>query len=144
MHIPRAIDFKMFRHIADKVGAYLLVDMVHYSGLIVCNVLVPSLFFFAYADFVTSTTHKTLRGSEAEPYHGTILTTQKKKKINSAIFPGTQGGPLMNIIVQRHRYPSKQTRMISRIIPSEVVANAQAMARVFKESGYKLLTDGTG
>ena len=135
---PRAIDFKMFRHIADKVGAYLLVDMAHYSGLVAGNAYPSPV---PYADFVTSTTHKTLRG----PRGGIILWNNPDytKKINSAIFPGTQGGPLMNIIAAKAQAFIEANTDDFKDYSAKVVANAQAMARVFKESGYKLLTDGT-
>ena len=135
---PRAIDFKMFRHIADKVGAYLLVDMAHYSGLIAGNAYPSPV---PYADFVTSTTHKTLRG----PRGGIILWNNPDytKKINSAIFPGTQGGPLMNIIAAKAQAFIEANTDDFKDYSAKVVANAQAMARVFKESGYKLLTGGT-
>ena len=135
---PRAIDFKMFRHIADKVGAYLLVDMAHYSGLIAGNAYPSPV---PYADFVTSTTHKTLRG----PRGGIILWNNPDytKKINSAIFPGTQGGPLMNIIAAKAQAFIEANTDDFKDYSAKVVANAQAMARVFKESGSKLLTDGT-
>ena len=135
---PRAIDFKMFRHIADKVGAYLMVDMAHYSGLIAGNAYPSPV---PYADFVTSTTHKTLRG----PRGGIILWNNPDytKKINSAIFPGTQGGPLMNIIAAKAQAFIEANTDDFKDYSAKVVANAQAMARVFKESGYKLLTDGT-
>ena len=135
---PRAIDFKMFREIADAVGAYLLVDMAHYSGLIAGNAYPSPV---PYADFVTSTTHKTLRG----PRGGIILWNNPDytKKINSAIFPGTQGGPLMNIIAAKAQAFIEANTDDFKDYSAKVVANAQAMARVFKESGYKLLTDGT-
>ena len=135
---PRAIDFAMFRHIADKVKAYLLVDMAHYSGLIAGNAYPSPV---PYADFVTSTTHKTLRG----PRGGIILWNNPDytKKINSAIFPGTQGGPLMNIIAAKAQAFIEANTDDFKDYSAKVVANAQAMARVFKESGYKLLTDGT-
>ena len=135
---PRAIDFAMFRHIADKVNAYLLVDMAHYSGLIAGNAYPSPV---PYADFVTSTTHKTLRG----PRGGIILWNNPDytKKINSAIFPGTQGGPLMNIIAAKAQAFIEANTDDFKDYSAKVVANAQAMARVFKESGYKLLTDGT-
>lgn len=135
---PRAIDFAMFRHIADKVKAYLLVDMAHYSGLIAGNAYPSPV---PYADFVTSTTHKTLRG----PRGGIILWNNPDytKKINSAIFPGTQGGPLMNIIAAKAQAFIEANTDEFKDYSAKVVANAQAMARVFKESGYKLLTDGT-
>ena len=135
---PRAIDFKMFRHIADKVKAYLLVDMAHYSGLIAGDAYPSPI---PYADFVTSTTHKTLRG----PRGGIILWNNPDytKKINSAIFPGTQGGPLMNIIAAKAQAFIEANTDEFKQYSKQVVANAQAMARVFKDEGYKLLTDGT-
>jgi len=135
---PRAIDFKMFRHIADKVKAYLLVDMAHYSGLIAGDAYPSPV---PYADFVTSTTHKTLRG----PRGGIILWNNPDytKKINSAIFPGTQGGPLMNIIAAKAQAFIEANTDEFKQYSKQVVANAQAMAKVFKDEGYKLLTDGT-
>ena len=135
---PRAIDFAMFREIADAVGAYLLVDMAHYSGLIAGNAYPSPL---PYADFVTSTTHKTLRG----PRGGIILWNNDaySKKINSAIFPGTQGGPLMNIIAAKAQaFIEANTDEFTKY-SHKVVDNARAMAQVFKENGFKLLTDGT-
>ena len=135
---PRRIDFERFREIADLVGAYLLVDMAHYSGLIAgkqYNSPVP------HADFVTSTTHKTLRG----PRGGIILWNNPdySKKINSAIFPGTQGGPLMNIIAAKaqafHEANNKEFGDYAR----RVVNNAEAMCEVFIRNGLKVLTDGT-
>ena len=135
---PRAIDFAMFREIADAVGAYLLVDMAHYSGLI-AGCAYPSP--LPYADFVTSTTHKTLRG----PRGGIILWNNDaySKKINSAIFPGTQGGPLMNIIAAKAQaFIEANTDEFTKY-SHKVVDNARAMAKVFKENGFKLLTDGT-
>ena len=135
---PRAIDFKMFRHIADKVKAYLLVDMAHYSGLIAGDAYPSPV---PYADFVTSTTHKTLRG----PRGGIILWNNPDytKKINGAIFPGTQGGPLMNIIAAKAQAFIEANTNEFKQYSKQVVSNAQAMAKVFKDEGYKLLTDGT-
>ena len=135
---PRAIDFKMFREIADAVGAYLLVDMAHYSGLIAGNAYPSPV---PYADFVTSTTHKTLRG----PRGGIILWNNPDytKKINSAIFPGTQGGPLMNIIAAKAQAFIEANTNEFKEYSQKVVVNARAMAKVFKDSGFKLLTDGT-
>ena len=135
---PRAIDFKMFRHIADKVGAYLLVDMAHYSGLIAGNAYPSPV---PYADFVTSTTHKTLRG----PRGGIILWNNPDytKKINSAIFPGTQGGPLMNIIAAKAQAFIEANTDEIKEYSQQVVKNAQAMALSLKQYGMKLLTDGT-
>ena len=135
---PRAIDFQMFREIADAVGAYLLVDMAHYSGLIAGNAYPSPL---PYADFVTSTTHKTLRG----PRGGIILWNNPEytKKINSAIFPGTQGGPLMNIIAAKAQAFIEANTDEFKEYSAQVVSNAQAMALSLKQYGMKVLTDGT-
>ena len=135
---PRAIDFKMFREIADSVGAYLLVDMAHYSGLIAGDAYPSPV---PYADFVTSTTHKTLRG----PRGGIILWNNHgyTKKINSAIFPGTQGGPLMNIIAAKAQAFIEANTDEFKEYSQQVVKNAQAMALSLKQYGMKLLTDGT-
>ncbi len=135
---PRAIDFQMFREIADAVGAYLLVDMAHYSGLIAGNAYPSPL---PYADFVTSTTHKTLRG----PRGGIILWNNPEytKKINSAIFPGTQGGPLMNIIAAKAQAFIEANTDEFKEYSAQVVRNAQAMALSLKQYGMKVLTDGT-
>lgn len=135
---PRAIDFSMFRAIADSVGAYLLVDMAHYSGLIAGNAYPSPL---PYADFVTSTTHKTLRG----PRGGIILWNNPDytRKINGAIFPGTQGGPLMNIVAAKAQAFIEANTEDFKLYSSRVVENAQAMARVFVQNNFKLLTGGT-
>lgn len=135
---PRAIDFAMFREIANSVGAYLLVDMAHYSGLIAGNAY-PSP--FPYADFVTSTTHKTLRG----PRGGIILwnNPEYSKKINSAIFPGTQGGPLMHIIAAKAQCFIEASDPDFRHYVCRVVENAQEMCAVFNLRGFKVLTGGT-
>lgn len=135
---PRAIDFSMFRAIADSVGAYLLVDMAHYSGLIAGEQYPSPL---PYADFVTSTTHKTLRG----PRGGIILWNNPDytKKINGAIFPGTQGGPLMNIVAAKAQAFIEANTDDFKLYSSRVVENAQAMARVFVQNNFKLLTGGT-
>ena len=135
---PRAIDFAMFREIADAVGAYLLVDMAHYSGLI-AGCAYPSP--LPYADFVTSTTHKTLRG----PRGGIILWNNPEytKKINSAIFPGTQGGPLMTIIAAKAQAFIEANTDEFKEYSAQVVRNAQAMALSLKQYGMKVLTDGT-
>ena len=126
------------RHIADKVKAYLLVDMAHYSGLIAGNVYPSPV---PYADFVTSTTHKTLRG----PRGGIILWNNPDytKKINSAIFPGTQGGPLMNIIAAKAQAFIEANTDEFKEYSQQVVNNAQAMALSLKQYGMKVLTDGT-
>ena len=135
---PRAIDFKMFRHIADKVGAYLLVDMAHYSGLVAGKVYESPL---PYADVVTSTTHKTLRG----PRGGMILwnNPEYSKKINSSIFPGTQGGPLMNIIAAKAQCYLEAQEDSFKDYAKAVVENARAMAETFEENDLPVLTGGT-
>ena len=135
---PRVIDFAKFREIADEVGAYLLVDMAHYSGLIAGGAYPNPL---PYADFVTSTTHKTLRG----PRGGIILWNNPDytKKINSAIFPGTQGGPLMNMIAAKAQAFTEVNTPEFKKYAHDVVDNARAMAKVFEERGIKMLTGGT-
>ena len=135
---PRVIDFAKFREIADEVGAYLLVDMAHYSGLIAGNAYPNPL---PHADFVTSTTHKTLRG----PRGGIILWNNPDytKKINSAIFPGTQGGPLMNMIAAKAQAFVEANTPEFKAYAHLVVNNARAMAKVFNERGMRMLTGGT-
>lgn len=135
---PRRIDFKRFREIADAVDAYLLVDMAHYSGLIAGKAYPNPV---PYADFVTSTTHKTLRG----PRGGIILWNKDEytKKINSAIFPGTQGGPLMNIIAAKAQAFAEANTDEFINYANQVVVNAKAMAKVFIDNGFQVLTGGT-
>lgn len=135
---PRQIDWEAFRVIADQVGAYLLVDMAHYSGLVAGHAYPSPI---PYADFVTSTTHKTLRG----PRGGIILWNNPaySKKINSAIFPGTQGGPLMNIIAAKAQAFVEANDPDFRHYACRVVDNAQEMCAVFNERGIKILTGGT-
>ena len=135
---PRQIDFSTFREIADEVGAYLLVDMAHYSGLIAGGAYDSPV---EHADFVTSTTHKTLRG----PRGGMILWNNDDytKRINSAIFPGTQGGPLMNIIAAKAQCYSEALDLQFKTYAKRVVENARAMAEVFNEQGVKMQTGGT-
>jgi glycine hydroxymethyltransferase len=135
---PRQIDWAEFRDIADEVGAYLLVDMAHYSGLIAGGVYgnpVP------FADVVTSTTHKTLRG----PRGGIILWNNGDytRKINSAIFPGTQGGPLMHIIAAKAQCFIEASLMDFSKYAFEVIENAKAMCEVFEERGLPVQTGGT-
>ena len=134
----RQIHWYLFREIADEVGAYLLCDMAHYSGLIAGGHYdnpVP------HADAVTSTTHKTLRG----PRGGIILwdNDEHTKKINSAIFPGTQGGPLMNIIASKAQAFKEANTTDFRQYIKNVINNAQAMAEVFIENDFNVLTGGT-
>lgn len=135
---PRQIDWAKFREIADEVGAILLVDMAHYSGLIAGGVYDSPV---PYADVVTSTTHKTLRG----PRGGIILWNNKdySRKINSAIFPGTQGGPLMHIIAAKAQCFIEALDLSFNNYAAQVVKNAQAMCEVFNRHGFKVLTGGT-
>ena len=135
---PRQIDWQAFKDIADGVGAFLVVDMAHYSGLIAGNVYDSPL---PYADVVTSTTHKTLRG----PRGGMILWNNPDytKKINSSIFPGTQGGPLMNIIAAKAQCYTEALLPSFEQYADQVVKNARAMAHQLSQYGMKLLTDGT-
>ena len=134
----RQINWKSFREIADKVGAFLLCDMAHYSGLIAGNAYDSPL---PYADVVTSTTHKTLRG----PRGGMILWNNEdySKKINSAIFPGTQGGPLMNIIAAKAQCYKEALHPSFDEYIEAIIENAKAMAEVFLEKGYNIITKGT-
>ena len=134
----RHIDWAKFKDIARKVNAYLLCDMAHYSGLIAARRYPSPL---PYADVVTSTTHKTLRG----PRGGMILWNNPNftKRINSAIFPGTQGGPLMNIIAAKAQcFVEASEPAFGRYI-DEVIKNARTMAKVFMKAGYNVITGGT-
>ena len=134
----RHIDWAKFKNIARKVNAYLLCDMAHYSGLIAARRYPSPL---PYADVVTSTTHKTLRG----PRGGMILWNNPNftKRINSAIFPGTQGGPLMNIIAAKAQcFVEASEPAFGRYI-DEVIDNARTMAKVFMKAGYNVITGGT-
>ena len=135
---PRQIDWIAFRRIADSVGAFLVVDMAHYSGLIAgCAYDSP----LPYADVVTSTTHKTLRG----PRGGMILWNNPDytRKINSSIFPGTQGGPLMNIIAAKAQCYTEALLPSFEQYADQVVKNAQAMCSVFEQKGFPVQTGGT-
>ena len=135
---PRQINWQAFKDIADGIGAYLVVDIAHYSGLIAGKAYDSPL---PYADVVTSTTHKTLRG----PRGGMILWNNPDytKKFNSGIFPGTQGGPLMNIIAAKAQcYIEADTEEFQNY-STQVVKNAQAMARQLEQYGIEVLTGGT-
>lgn len=136
--IPRQIDFKRFREVADSVGAYLLVDMAHFAGLVAAGVHPNPL---DYADVATTTTHKTLRG----PRGGMILTNDAAlaKKFNSAIFPGLQGGPLMHVIAAKAVAFGEALRPEFRAYQAAVVANAQAMADQLIKGGLDIVTGGT-
>lgn len=135
---PRVIDWKRFREIADSIGAYLLVDMAHYSGLIAGGVYPNPV---PYADIVTSTTHKTLRG----PRGGIILWNNPDytRSINSAIFPGTQGGPLMNIIAGKAQSFIEANTSEFREYSKQVIVNAKAMCDVFRQRDFPVQTNGT-
>ena len=135
---PRQIDWKKFRDIAHSVGALLLVDMAHYSGLVAGGVYDNPC---EYADVVTSTTHKTLRG----PRGGFILWNNEEytKKINSAIFPGTQGGPLMNIVAAKAQAFIEASEPEFKVYTQAVIANARAMCQVFLIHGFEVQTGGT-
>ena len=136
--VPRQIDFARFRAIADKVGAYLMVDMAHFAGLVAGGVH-PSP--FPYADVATTTTHKTLRG----PRGGMILTNSEEiaKKINSAIFPGIQGGPLMHVIAAKAVAFGEALRPEFKAYAGQVIKNAQALADQLMKGGLDIVTGGT-
>ena len=135
---PRTIDFAKFRSIADEVGAYLMVDMAHIAGLVATGNH-PSP--FPYADIVTSTTHKTLRG----PRGGFILTNNEEiaKKIDKTTFPYIQGGPLMHIIAAKAQCFYEALSEDFKKYQNQVIKNAQILASTLKEEGIKLITDGT-
>ena len=135
---PRTIDFARFRAIADEVGAYLWVDMAHIAGLVAAG-LHPSP--VPYAHVVTTTTHKTLRG----PRGGMILTNDEDlaKKINSAIFPGAQGGPLMHIIAAKAVALGEALKPEFKVYQQQVVDNAQALAQGLMSRGMNLVSGGT-
>ncbi|MFN7178067.1 serine hydroxymethyltransferase [Hyphomonas sp.] len=135
---PRQIDFRRFREIADEVGAVFLVDMAHFAGLVAGGVHPNPL---DHAHIATTTTHKTLRG----PRGGMILTNDEAlaKKINSAIFPGIQGGPLMHVIAAKAVSFGEALTPEFRAYASQVVANARAMAKACKEAGLDVVSGGT-
>jgi glycine hydroxymethyltransferase len=135
---PRVLDFQKFREIADEVGAMLMVDMAHFAGLVAAGVH-PSP--FPYADYVTTTTHKTLRG----PRGGLILTNSEDlmKKMNSKIFPGIQGGPLEHVIAGKAVAFGEALKPEFKTYSQNVVKNAQALAKTLLEEGFELVTGGT-
>ncbi len=135
---PRIIDFRRFREIADAVGAYLMVDMAHFAGLVAGGVH-PSP--FPHAHVVTTTTHKTLRG----PRGGAILTNDEElaKKLNSAVFPGMQGGPLMHVIAAKAVAFGEALRPSFRLYAKSVVENAKALAETLKARGLDIVSGGT-
>jgi glycine hydroxymethyltransferase len=135
---PRVIDFKAFREIADSVGAYLMVDMAHFAGLVAGGAHPSPL---PYADVVTTTTHKTLRG----PRGGMILSNNEDlgKKINSAIFPGIQGGPLMHVIAGKAVAFGEALQPSFKLYAQAVVDNARALAGTLASNGVDIVSGGT-
>ena len=135
----RIIDWQRFREIADSVGAYLLVDMAHIAGLVAADVYPSPV---QIADVTTTTTHKTLRG----PRGGLILAKSNaaiEKKLNSAVFPGYQGGPLMHVIAAKAVAFKEAMLPDFKIYQQQVIKNAQAMAEVFMTRGYDVISKGT-
>ncbi len=135
---PRILDFRRFREIADSVGAYLMVDMAHFAGLVAGGAH-PSP--FPHAHVVTTTTHKTLRG----PRGGVILTNDEAlaKKLNSAVFPGLQGGPLMHVIAAKAVAFGEALRPSFKLYVKNVVENAKALAETLKSRGLDIVSGGT-
>ena len=136
--IPREINFARFRAIADEVGAKLMVDMAHFAGLVAAGVHASPI---PHAHVVTTTTHKTLRG----PRGGMILTDDEAlaKKLNSAVFPGLQGGPLMHVIAAKAVAFGEALEPSFKLYASQVVANAQALGATLRSRGFDLVTGGT-
>jgi len=135
----RVVDWQRFRDIADEVGAYFMVDMAHVAGLIAVGIYPNPT---QIADVTTSTTHKTLRG----PRGGLILAKANpeiEKKLNSAIFPGIQGGPLMHVIAAKAVAFKEALQPEFKIYQQQVVDNARAMAEVFLERGFRIVSNGT-
>ena len=135
----RTVDWAKFREIADKIGAWLMVDMAHVAGLVAAGVYPNPV---PFADVVTSTTHKTLAG----PRGGLILAKSNpelEKRLNSAVFPGNQGGPLMHIIAAKAVAFKEALKPEFKIYQQRVVDNAKAMVSVLQERGYKIVSGGT-
>ena len=135
---PRVIDFQFFRQVADEVGAYLMVDMAHIAGLVAAGEHPSPI---PYADVVTTTTHKTMRG----PRGGIILTNDPDiaKKINSAVFPGTQGGPLMHIIAAKAIALGEALQPEFTEYQAQIVKNAKTLAQSLLDGGLELVSGGT-
>ncbi len=135
---PRVIDFRAFREIADSIGAKLLVDMAHFAGLVAGGVHPSPV---PHAHVVTSTTHKTLRG----PRGGFVLTNDEElaKKINSAVFPGMQGGPLMHVVAAKAVAFGEALRPSFKLYAKNVAENAKALAEVLKAKGLDIVSGGT-
>lgn len=134
----RSIDFKRFREIADSVGAYLMVDMAHIAGLVAAGLHMNPM---DYADIVTSTTHKTLRG----PRGGLILTNNKEiaKKVNSYVFPGIQGGPLMHVIAAKAVAFKEALEPKFKEYAKQIILNCKALADELQQLGYNIISGGT-
>lgn len=135
----RVVDWQRFREIADSVGAFLMADMAHVAGLVAAGVYPSPV---PYADVVTSTTHKTLRG----PRGGIILAKHNEaleKKLNSLVFPGTQGGPLMHVIAAKAVAFKEALQPEFKAYQQQVVANARTMAATLAERGYRIVSGGT-
>ena len=134
----REIDFKKFRKIADKVGAILMVDMAHIAGLVACDLHINPV---DYADVVTSTTHKTLRG----PRGGIILTNKEEviKKINRTVFPGLQGGPLMHVIAAKAQCFYEALQPGFKKYQEQVIKNCKSLALSLLEEGFRIVSGGT-
>ena len=135
---PRQIDFARFKEIAKKVGAYLMVDMAHFAGLVAAGVHKNPL---EYADVVTTTTHKTLRG----PRGGMILTNNEEiaKKINSAVFPGTQGGPLEHVIAAKAVCFKEDLSDSFKLYAKNVIENAKTLGQTLQKRGLDIISGGT-
>jgi glycine hydroxymethyltransferase len=137
---PRKVDWKKFREIADKVGAYLLVDMSHIAGL-VAGKAYPAP--FAYADIVTTTTHKTLRGPRGAMIFSKVDDRKLNEKIDKAVFPGLQGGPHMNNIAGIAVALGEAQSPKFKTYAKQVIKNAQTMAKTFQKLGYHVVSGGT-
>ncbi|MFJ7470700.1 serine hydroxymethyltransferase [Peribacillus frigoritolerans] len=134
---PREIDFKRFREIADEVGAYLMVDMAHIAGLVAAGLHQSPI---PYADFVTTTTHKTLRG----PRGGMIICKEEfGKKIDKSIFPGIQGGPLMHVISAKAVAFGEALQDDFKVYAQQIIENAKRLGEGLKKEGFTLVSDGT-
>ena len=135
----QVVDWARFRAVADSVGAYLMADMAHVAGLVAAGVYPSPV---PYADVVTTTTHKTLRG----PRGGLILAKANdaiEKKLNSAIFPGTQGGPLMHVIAAKAVAFAEALQPEFKIYQQQVLLNSKTMAKVLQDRGYRIVSGGT-
>lgn len=134
---PRILDFAFFRRIADEIGAYLMVDMAHIAGLVASGIHPSPV---PFADFITSTTHKTMRG----PRGGIILSREKySRSLNSQIFPGIQGGPLMHVIAAKAVAFKEALKDDFKIYQQQIVSNAKTLAKTLQDRGFRLVSGGT-